>query len=73
MVTGTARDNCVGRAPLTSSKVMNGKKTPRGHYEDYSCNGYVVVRWKENKIVPVLSNDMGVLPEKKVCKYDKEA
>ncbi|XP_062372032.1 piggyBac transposable element-derived protein 3-like [Sardina pilchardus] len=68
--TGTARDNRIGNAPLRSMKDMMKKAVPRGAC-DYtsSDDGILLVRWKDNKIVTLMSTDMGVEPWSTVNRY----
>lgn len=70
--TGTARENRVGRPPLMSPKIMGNKKTKRGSFDYCSRDGTLVVRWKDNKVVTLLTNDKGVFPLKKILRYSKE-
>ena len=70
--TGTARDNRVGNPPLMTSKAMTSKKVPRGTYDYRSLGDIIVVRWKDNKPVTLISNDKGVNPVLKVKRYCKE-
>lgn len=71
--TGTVRDNCIRKSPLMSSKKMEKKAVPRGTC-DYvtSDDGILAVRWKDNKIVTLLSTDMGVEPMSSVTRYCSE-
>lgn len=61
--TGTARENRIGKPPLKSIKEMKTKAVPRGMY-DYttSDDGILAFRWKENKMVTLLSTNKGVEP-----------
>ena len=70
--TGTARDNRVGKPPIMSVKAMKAKKVPRGTYDYRSSGDIIVVRWKDNKPVTLISNDKGVNPVIKVKRYCKE-
>ena len=69
---GTARVNRIGDPPLISTKDLDKKEVPRGKY-DYSSSdgGVLALRWKDNKIVTVLSSDAGVNPVNTVKRYDK--
>lgn len=68
--TGTVRDNRTGNAPLRPTKDMMKKDVPRGTC-DYttSDDGILIVRWKDNKIVTLMSTDMGVEPRSSVYRY----
>ncbi|XP_030018215.1 piggyBac transposable element-derived protein 3-like isoform X4 [Sphaeramia orbicularis] len=68
--TGTASNNRVGMVPLQSIEEMEMKAVPCGTF-DYvtSDDGILALRWKDNKIVTVLSTDMGVQPLSSVCFY----
>ena len=60
---GTIRTNRLQDCPVRS--VNEIKKMPRGSY-DYAydkSNGLTVVRWNDNNIVNVVSNQHGVSPE----------
>ena len=70
---GTARVNRVGQAPLISSKDLDKKTVPRGHYDYCSTNGILALRWKNNRNVTVLTSDAGVEPLAKVKRYDRSA
>lgn len=68
--TGTARDNRVGQPLFKSIKEMEKKAVPRGML-DYvtSDDGILSLRWKDNKVVTLLSTDMGVEPMSSVHRY----
>lgn len=68
--TGTARENRIGNPPVKSIKEMEKKAVPRGTY-DYrtSDDGILVVRWKDNKVVTLVSTDVGVEPISSVYRY----
>ena len=70
---GTVRVNRVGNAPLMPTKDMDKKSVPRGKSDYSSTNGILALRWKDNKIVTVLSSDAGFEPVKTVKRYDKNA
>ena len=73
--TGTARENRVGNPPIMTVKAMNSKKVPRGTFDNRSSNDVIVVRWKDNKPVTLISNDKGINPVVKVkrfCKVQKK-
>ncbi|KAJ8416033.1 hypothetical protein AAFF_G00380550 [Aldrovandia affinis] len=68
--TGTARDNRIGKPPLKSSKEMEKKAVPRGTCDHItSDDGILALRWKDNKVVTLLSTDMGVEPMSSVYRY----
>ncbi|XP_043226479.1 piggyBac transposable element-derived protein 3-like [Amphibalanus amphitrite] len=71
--TGTARDNRIGKPPLKSVKDMEKKSVPRGSI-DYvtSDDGILAVRWKDNKVVTMLSTDLGVEPVTTCQRYSNE-
>ena len=70
--TGTARDTRVGNPPLMTVKAMRNKKVPRGTFDYRSTGDIIVVRWKDNKPVTLISNDKGVNPVIKAKRYCKE-
>lgn len=59
--TGTARDNRVGQPLLESINKMEKKAVPPGTF-DYitSDDRALALRWKDNKVITLLSTDMGV-------------
>ena len=64
--------NCryTGKAPLRPIKEMEKKSVPRGTC-DYttSDDGILIVRWKDNKVVTLMSTDMGLEPSSTVYRY----
>ncbi|KAL0159550.1 hypothetical protein M9458_043275, partial [Cirrhinus mrigala] len=68
--TGTARDNKIGKPLLKSIKDMEKKTVPRGMH-DYitSDDGVLALRWKDNRVVTLLSTDMGMEPISSVYRY----
>lgn len=69
--TGTIRSNRVEDCPVMSVKDM--QKTPRGTY-DYAYDkgsGLIVVRWNDNNIVNVVSNQYGVQPEQTASRWSR--
>ncbi|KAK3892433.1 hypothetical protein Pcinc_003666 [Petrolisthes cinctipes] len=69
---GTARPNRIGDPPLRAVKDMEKKSVPRGALDYHSTDGILALRWKDNKIVTVISSDAGVEPLKTVLRYDRE-
>ncbi|XP_066941185.1 piggyBac transposable element-derived protein 3-like [Macrobrachium rosenbergii] len=69
---GTARDNRVGYPPLQSVKDMTKNSVARGTLDYVSSDGILVARGKDNRIVTILSTDVGVEPVCEVERYDKE-
>ncbi|KAJ8391362.1 hypothetical protein AAFF_G00089920 [Aldrovandia affinis] len=68
--TATARDNRISKPPLKSSKEMEKKAVPRGTCDHVtSDDGILALRWKDNKVVTLLSTDMGVEPMSSVYRY----
>ena len=67
--TGTVRCNCLEKCPLANSKVFS--KLPRGREERFlEKNAKIfVVRWKDNGLVCMASNEHGLRPLKKVDCY----
>ncbi|KAK3889044.1 hypothetical protein Pcinc_006920 [Petrolisthes cinctipes] len=81
--TGTARENRIGNPPLKSAKEMEKKAVPRAPVPrgsagdctyDYltTDDGILVLRWKDNEPVTVLSTDLGLEPVSKCKKYSKD-
>ncbi|MCL4156184.1 UNVERIFIED_CONTAM: hypothetical protein GTU68_027778, partial [Idotea baltica] len=59
--TGTARDNRIGNPPLKTVNEMNKISSPRGSYSYMSTDeGIMALRWKDTKVVTVLSTDLGL-------------
>ena len=69
---GTARTNRIGSPPLMEVKEMEKKAVPRGKHDMCSADGILALRWKDNKVVTVLSSDAGVEPMTKVTRYDRQ-
>ena len=71
--TGTARDNRIGNPPLKGIKEMEKKSVPRGSYDYMSTDdGILALRWKDNKVVTMLSTDLGLQPVSKCMRYSKD-
>ncbi|XP_072248003.1 piggyBac transposable element-derived protein 2-like [Leuresthes tenuis] len=71
--TGITRDNRTRNLPLKSIKEMENEAVPRGTCDYVSSDdGILVVRWKDNRIVTLLSTDMGVEPVSSVFRYNSE-
>lgn len=70
--TGTVRDNRIKKCPLPDQKQM--KKENRGHYSfKYDKeNSLLLVRWKDNSIVTMMTNYDSVQPLAKVKRWSKE-
>ena len=71
--TGTARDNRMGKPPLKPIENMEKKDVPRGTW-DYvtSDEGILALRWKDSKVVTILSTDLGVNPVSSFSRYCTE-
>lgn len=68
--TGTARENRIGKPPLKPTKDMEKKSVPRGSCEYLtSDDNILVLKWKDNKVVTMLSTDLGVEPVTKCQRY----
>nr|XP_053657348.1 piggyBac transposable element-derived protein 3-like [Cherax quadricarinatus] len=70
--TGTAKENRIGNPPLMSVNDMEKKKVKRGVMDYCSLDGVLAVRWKDSKVVTLLTNDMGINPVTKIKRYSKE-
>lgn len=70
---GTARTTRVGDPPLQPAPEMKKKAVPRGTLEYASTNGVLAVRWKDNKVVTMISTADGIEPITTVKRYDKDA
>ena len=71
--TGTARDNRIGKPCLRTNEDMGHTSVKRGEV-DYcaSDDGIIALKWKDNKVVTLLSNDKGVAPMGTVKRYCKD-
>ncbi|XP_035455963.2 piggyBac transposable element-derived protein 3-like [Spodoptera frugiperda] len=72
-ITGTARQNRIDKCPLIDAKSC--KKQPRGFY-DYRLDtndNICAVRWNDNSVVTLLSNEFGVHPVQKARRYSVAA
>lgn len=67
--TGTVRENRTEKCMIESTAAM--KKKARGVYDSAvdKENNIVCVKWKDNSIVTMLSNEYGVLPVCKASRY----
>ncbi|XP_068240152.1 piggyBac transposable element-derived protein 3-like [Palaemon carinicauda] len=67
--TGTLRANRVEKFPLTINKTF--EKLPRGSEERFldRDSQILVVRWNDNRVVSIGSNEHGTFPMKKVERY----
>lgn len=71
--TGTAREDRIGKPALTSAKDLGKADVPRGIFEYLTTDdGILALRWKDNKVVTMLSNDLGVEPVSTCLRYSKE-
>lgn len=68
---GTARENRIGHPPLRPVKEMEKKSVRRGELDYLSSDGILAARWKDNKVVTILSTDVGIEPKGTVLRYDK--
>lgn len=67
--TGTVRENRTDKCPLQQSFQM--KKRERGVFDNAidKENNIVCVRWKDNSVVTILSNEFGVEPIRQAARY----
>lgn len=67
--TGTVRENRTENSLVENTNVM--KKKNRGNYDSAidKQNNIVCVKWKDNSIVTILSNEFGVNPLQKALRY----
>ena len=68
--TGTVRDNRAGKPNLLPTSEFTKKK--RGTLDYCSSEGVMALKWKDNKVVTLLSSDTGIYPMSTVNRYDKE-
>ncbi|CAG5047569.1 unnamed protein product [Parnassius apollo] len=68
-VTGTMRQNRIDKCPLMDVKSV--KKQQRGYYDYHlDTNDQIcAVRWNDNSVVTLLSNEYGVHPIQKAKRY----
>ena len=70
---GTAHENRIGKPPLMSSENMNKNSVSKASLESCSNKeGILVAKWKDNKIVKLVTNDRGIEPFSKIQRYDKD-
>nr|XP_053647228.1 piggyBac transposable element-derived protein 2-like isoform X4 [Cherax quadricarinatus] len=69
--TGTIHDNRCGKPNLVPVKQMEKNNVPRGTSDFQTNDGILVVRWKDNKVVTLVTNDQGVNPVCVVERYNK--
>lgn len=67
--TGTVRENRTDKCPLQNSSLM--KKRARGVFDNAvdKDENIVCVRWKDNSVVTMLSNEYGVAPIRQAVRY----
>ena len=70
---GTAKVTRVGNPPLQTREEMKKKNVPRGTLDYASTKGVLAVRWKDNKVVTMISTADGIEPLSTVKRYDKDA
>lgn len=69
--TGTVRENRLSHCTLPSKDIL--KKMPRGTFNYKSTNNEVlIVKWNDNNIVNVASNNLQVFPTQKVSRLSKK-
>lgn len=61
-VVGTARENRIGKCPVESVKNLRKKERGAMDYRANIASGIIVVRWKDNNVVTMVSNCTGVNP-----------
>ncbi|XP_069959989.1 piggyBac transposable element-derived protein 3-like [Cherax quadricarinatus] len=69
--TGTIRDNRCGKPQLMPVKEMQKNNVARGYFDFQSNDHILLVRWKDNKVVTLVTNDVGVYPLGLIERYDK--
>ena len=69
--TGTIRENRTMKCPLQPSKIISKKE--RAFYDYRSDNNVMIVQWKDNKVVYMGSNTVGIEPINKVKRYSQKA
>ncbi|MCL4149537.1 UNVERIFIED_CONTAM: hypothetical protein GTU68_019046 [Idotea baltica] len=69
--TGTMREGRLGKGvPLPNSRLI--EKKGRGHVDYTYRNDLVVMKWKDNKVVCLVSNKYGINPQRDVSRWSKE-
>ena len=69
--TGTVRENRLGQKVFALDDDMSKKKTKRGTYSYKSCNGIIAVKWKDTKVVTMISSANGIHPVEKISRFDR--
>ena len=59
---GTAKENRVGNPPITASHELNKKQAEMETLDYSSTDGILVTRWKDNKVVTMVSTNAGIEP-----------
>ncbi|MPC49327.1 PiggyBac transposable element-derived protein 3 [Portunus trituberculatus] len=67
---GTAMENEMAFHPCRL-KDMNKRSVPRGTIDYMSSDGILVARWKDNSVVTILANDVGMEPLGEIDWYDR--
>ena len=65
---GTARVSRIGKPPLMDAADFDD--TPRGTIDFCTSEGILALRWKDNKVVTVLSTDIGISPAGEVKRFN---
>ena len=71
--TGTAKECRIGKPTLTPTSDMAKAEVPRGTFDYLTTDdGIMALRWKDNKVVTILSNDLGAEPVTSCLRYSKK-
>ena len=71
--TGTVRENRSGNPTLRATSDLNKNPVKRGTLDYVSNDGILCAKWKDNKIVSIISSSTGMEPLSSVNRCDKSS
>ena len=69
---GTVKESRVGNPPITASHDLNKNQVERGTLDYSSTDGILVTRWKDGKVVTMVSTEAGIEPMGTLRRYDHQ-
>ena len=73
LYTGTARETRMGNPGLSDNAALNKKSVDRGTSCFKSRDGIIAIKWKDTKVVCLISSATGFEPETTISRYDKNS
>ncbi|XP_008481385.1 piggyBac transposable element-derived protein 3-like [Diaphorina citri] len=70
--TGTIRENRLQKCPLMDTKEMKKSKCDRGTFDYKTAKGVILVKWKDNAVVTLGSNQYGIHPIQTAKRFSRE-